>query len=110
MGGMAMTYWMSQLVHSFPGLVVYLIAFVLALTYIRRAYLPSVLTMAGVAVLVLTTIAMSGVQAYLMQAKHSPAQIVEQMYVVSIAGSCVRAVGLSLLVGAIFVGRDRGAS
>ena len=109
MGNAAISYLTSQLGYQAPMLLVYLVAFVLALVFMGRASLPSMLTLCGVVVLVITTFAVAAMQAYMIQSRQDGgrggADYAMMMNVVSIGGSCVRALGLSLLVAAIFVGR-----
>ena len=93
----------SQIGYQAPMLLVYFVAFVLALVFMGRASLPSILTLLGVAVLVLTTFSVTVIQAYLIQFRGG--NFAQMFGIVSIAGSCARALGHSLLVAAIFVGR-----
>ncbi len=88
--------------YQVPELLVYMVAFVLSLVFMRRALLPSILTLLGIAVLVITTFAAMVLQAYLIQYRN-----LGWMTTVGIGSSCVRAIGLSLLVAAIFVGRRK---
>jgi hypothetical protein len=109
MGEAGTSYLLSQLGYQAPALLVYLVAFILALVYMRRASMPCVLTLVGVGILVVTMLAVAVVQASLLDSRHAdgrdPAEFARLMTIVGIAGSCVRAVGLGLLVAAIFAGR-----
>jgi hypothetical protein len=109
MGEAGMSFLMSQLGYQAPALLVYLVAFVLALVFMGRAPTPSVLTMIGVGVLVIATVGVAVAQAWLLDNRQAndrdPAEFARLMGVVGMAGSCVRAIGLGLLVAAIFVGR-----
>jgi hypothetical protein len=109
MGEAGTSFLLSQLGYQAPALLVYLIAFILALIYMGRASAPSVLTLIGVGVLVVTTIGVAVAQAWLIDSRQAhdrdPAEFGRLMGIVGIAGSCVRAIGLGLLVAAIFVGR-----
>ena len=96
-------YLISQIGYQAPMLLVYFVAFVLALVFMGRASLPSILTLLGVAVLVLTTFSLVAIQAYLMQFRG--VNYAQMMGIVSFFGGCARALGHSLLVAAIFVGR-----
>lgn len=99
-----MMYLMSQLGSQAPAFLVYLIAFVLALVYMRRATMPSILTLVGVGILVVTTIGVAVVQAWLINNRDG-ASLSSLMGILVVASSCIRAIGLGLLVSAIFVGR-----
>jgi hypothetical protein len=111
MGDAVTSYVLSQLGYQAPALLVYLVAFALALVFMGRALVPSILCLVGVGVLVLTTIAMTVVQAYLLQSRQDDgrgaAEITRLMGIVGFVGGGVRAIGLSLLIAAIFVGRGR---
>ena len=93
-----------QIVYHAPMLLVYLVAFVLALVFMGRATVPSILTLLGLAVLLSTTIAMTVIPAYLIQSRG--ANVATMMSFVRIVGGCAHALGQSLLVAAIFVGRS----
>jgi hypothetical protein len=109
MGEAGTLFLLSQLGYQAPSLLVYLVAFILAVVYRGRASTASVLTLIGVAILVVTTIGVAVSQAWLVDtrqdAAYDQAEFARRMSVVGIAGSCGRAVGLGLLVAAIFVGR-----
>ena len=63
----ATSYLLSQLGYLAPALVVYLVAFVLAFVYMKRAPGPSTLALVGSSVLILATIAGAAAQAYLIE-------------------------------------------
>jgi hypothetical protein len=98
-----MSQLITQLGYNAPALFVYLIAFILALVFMGRAAIPCILTLVGVGILVLTTLGLAVVQAWLIDTR--PTQFVRLMQIIGIAGSVLRAVGLGVLVAAIFVGR-----
>ena len=103
-------YLLTQLGYSAPSLIVYGVAFVLALVYRRRAPRASTLTLSGVGVLVCGTIAGIASSAYLvhsMSAGPGPASSLLFMGVINFSINCLRAAGLLLLVVAIFAGRGR---
>jgi hypothetical protein len=110
MGEAGTSFLLSQLGYQAPALLVYLIAFILAVVHMSRASAPSVLTLIGAVVLVVTTIGVVIVQAWLFDSRQAgdltPAEFAKIIGVVGIAGSCFRAIGLGLLVAAIFVGRS----
>ena len=95
-------YLISQLGYHVPTLLVYMVAFVLSIVFMRRALLPSILTLLGIAVLFIATFAVMVIQAYLIQSRNTG-----WFTTVGIGGNCVRAIGLSLMVAAIFVGRQK---
>ncbi len=95
-------YMITQLGYQVPALLVYMFAFVLSLVFMRRALLPSILTLLGIAVLVLATFVGTVIQAYLIQNNNY-----KWLTAVGIGGSCFHAIGLALLVAAIFVGRRK---
>jgi hypothetical protein len=114
MGEPSIAFLLMQLGYQAPALLVYLVAFILALVYMGRASTPCTLTLVGVGMLVVTTVGMLVVQAWLMGGLnadgHNPAAFARLMGSVGLAGSCVRAVGLGFLVAAIFVGRRPAVS
>jgi hypothetical protein len=100
------SFLLSQLGYQAPAMVVYLVAFILALVYMRRASTASILTLIGVSILVVAMIGVAGVQAWLIDSRQpNDREFARRMGVVGVAGSCVRAIGLGLLVAAVFVGR-----
>jgi hypothetical protein len=109
MGQAGVSYLLSQLGFQVPALLVYAIAFVLALVFMGRAQVPSVLTLIGVAILVVATIGGAVLQAWIIDSRQasglSDGQVGRFMGIVGFIGSCLRAVGLGLLVAAIFAGR-----
>ncbi|HXT61386.1 MAG TPA: hypothetical protein VN699_22275 [Pirellulales bacterium] len=101
----------SQLGYQLPALLVYLVG-ALAVAFMRRARAPSLLALAGTAVLLISAVAASAFQAYLLhlqQAGGRDDETRQLMQAVGIAASCIRAGGLALLVAAIFVGRGAAA-
>lgn len=103
------SFMLSQIGYQLPALVVYLVAGAAALMFLGRARVPSLLTLAGVGVLLLAAIGVTGLQAYLFhsfqQGQRDPATYGRLMQSIGITGSVVRAAGLLLLVAAIFVDR-----
>lgn len=65
MGKVGTSYLLTQLGYQAPALLVYLVAFILALVYKRRASMPCILTLVGVGILVITTLGMAVMQASL---------------------------------------------
>jgi len=111
MGEEGTSYLLQQLMYQAPTFLVYLIALILAVAYMGRATTPSILTLAGVGVLMVTSIGVALAQAAIVDSRHDdgrhPEEFARLMRLTGIAGSCTRAVGLGLLVAAIFVGRRR---
>jgi hypothetical protein len=109
MGKSGMSYLLSQLGYQAPALLVYLVAFILALVYMRRASIPCILTLVGVGILVITMLGMAVMQASLIDSRQAywgdSERVARLMGIIGLAGSYVRAAGLSFLVAAIFVGR-----
>ena len=104
-----MSFMLSQVGYQLPAIVVYLVAGVAAVTFLGRARVPSLLTLAGVGVLLLAAFGITGLQAYLFhsfqQGQRDPATYGRLMQITGMMGSFVRAAGLLLLVAAIFVDR-----
>ena len=109
MGKAGTSYLLSQLGYQAPALLVYLVAFILALVYMRRASIPCTLTLVGVGILVITTLGMAVMQASLVDSRQvyggDSERFARLMGIIGLAGSYVRAAGLLFLVAAIFVGR-----
>ena len=109
MGKAGTSYLLSQLGYQAPALLVYLVAFILALVYMRRASIPCILTLVGVGILVITTLGMAVMQASLIDSRQvyggDSERFARLMGSIGLAGSYVRAAGLLFFVAAIFVGR-----
>ena len=101
----------SQILYQLPSLVVYFVAVILAFVYMGRSSLASMLTLVGVGIIVLAIFSGAFAQGYVMQNRFEKAGEANdfhmQMRMVGIVGSCARALGLALLVAAIFVGRGK---
>lgn len=104
-GGPGVSFLLSQLNYQGPAMLVYVVAGILALVFMSRAPIPSLLTLVGVGILIFTTVAMIGAQFYVVN-NRTP-QLSNMMSVIGIISSCARAVGLGFLVAAIFVGRNK---
>jgi hypothetical protein len=109
MGEAGMAFLLSQLVYFAPVLVVYLVALVLALVFLRRARGAAILTALGAIVLAVSGVGVAVAQASLFEAQVAgdlaQADFARQMRTLGIAGTCLHAVGLGLWVAAVFVGR-----
>ncbi len=101
-------FFLSQLGSSGPVLFVYLVAGYFAIMYMERARLPSLLTLIGVIILLVTFFGQSAANAYLI-VNRKDTSYAQMIAIVTFVSSCLRAVGQSLLVAAIFVGRNKTA-
>lgn len=108
MGG-GTSFLISQLSTQGPIVLVYLVAICLAFNYIDRARLPSILTIIGVVISIVTTILVIAAHTYIISNRSTGSEIGTLMMFVSVAGSVLRAVGLGFFVAAIFVGRNHVA-
>ena len=109
MGKVGTSHLLSQLGYQAPSLLVYLVAFILALVYMRRSAMPCILTLVGVGILVISTLGVAVMQASLIDShqvyRRDAAEVSRLMGIIGLDGSCLRAAGLLFLVAAIFVGR-----
>ena len=110
LGAPTLTFFFSQLGSAGPVLFVYLVAGYFAIMYLERARLPSLLTLIGVIILLATFFGQSAANAYLIINRTDGSSVPQWFATVNIASSCLRAVGQSLLVAAIFVGRNKTPS
>jgi hypothetical protein len=107
MGEVGTSYLFTQLSYQAPALLVYLVATILAIVYMGRATMPCLLTLLSVGILVVATLGVVVAQASLLDSEQAGGRdISELLRIIVIAGSCVRAVGLGILVAAVFVGRS----
>lgn len=104
MGDRGLQFLMSQLPYHGPVLFVYFVAGVVSVIYMGRMAMPAMLTLAGVVTMAIATFLSLGMQAFVLQAQSPNAG--KMMMAVGIVGSCLRAIGLGLVVAAVFVGRD----
>jgi hypothetical protein len=102
---------MSQIGTQAPAVFVLVVATVLAFVFLGRATLASLLTLAAVAVMLASQIGVAMIQADLIAARDGGSQGLEevgrQMGLVTFGGAVANAIGLALLVAAIFVRRRR---
>ena len=99
---------LSQMVMSAPLLLVYLVGMVMAGRWWRRAPRPATFAMTGLALLLVATLAGSATQAIFL-ANPGPggmASAATRMQVFGFAFMIVRAVGMALVVVAVFAGRS----
>lgn len=102
---------LAQLVVQTPVLGVYVVGLILALIFWRRCPLAGALAAGGLGLLLLVTVGFSLAQIYLLHRTNDSNWSINdhawRMSVLSLASSLLRAVGLGLLVAAVFVGRAR---
>ena len=102
-------YVLQQLGYGSLLLIVYVAGIILSAIFVRKYPLPSMLTLAGCAILLVNVIGLALVQGYLidsrMQSGWSGVEYGHMTMIVSIVGSIVRAIGSALLIAAIFLGR-----
>ena len=102
-------YWLQLLVYQAPTLLVALVGLILGLVNLRRCPGPALLTLLGCGLFVLTDFFSLVVRAALfeqMRDRAMPAERYAQlMFVVGIAGSLGYALGVLLVVVAVFSGR-----
>jgi hypothetical protein len=108
-GEVGTSYIFGQLGYSAPVLFAYLVATFLAIFFMGRAPVPSILTLLGVGVMVFATLGVVVAQAVLLESGQrdvrDPSEFAQLMVATGVAGNCVRALGLGLLIAAVFVGR-----
>ncbi len=111
MQGPDFPFWIQQLAYRVPALLIYLIAFVLAIVYWNRARTASLLTMLGALISGVTSIGFAVLQSVLMQSVvdggSGAADRAQMMSALGMTSSCAHSIGLALFVTAIFVGRHQ---
>jgi hypothetical protein len=101
---------LSQLLIQAPVLVAYVIGLFLALKFWSRYPLASRLAFFATGILLLVTVALTLVPSYVMYTPDlgwSMAQRSLVMAAIAIVGSVIRALAFALLLGAVFVDRNR---
>ena len=110
----SLIYGLELLLGQSPVLLVCVIGICIALVHLHCHTTPAVLSLVGCGVLILTTLAVTGVQMYLFQQRAGNGEAgiayAQAMSVLMILGSLVRAIGLGLLVVAVFTGRNQAPS
>lgn len=103
------SYLIQQLAYSSPSLLVYLAGAILGAIFIKKYRTPAMLTLFASLILLITTVGVSSLQAYLLSARveygWSAARHSQMLTLVSLAGNIIRAVCLGLWLAAVFVGR-----
>ena len=109
MTGNALSIFLGNMATQLPVLLVYAAGLVAAAIFLRRHPRPAALTLAGTALLLLVTVIFSLTQAYLIEARTAAGRtVMDTAWLLSASGmvySCLRAVGLGLILLAVFSGR-----
>jgi hypothetical protein len=109
-----LSYILSHLTASAPGLLVVFLGMVVSLFFLRRCPLPALLTVLACGVFLATGLAMIFIQAWLFnqqqEAGWDAAETARLMSSIGIGGNVLRATALALLILAVFVGRTAPAS
>ena len=109
MNGTSLSFLVQQLAYRVPGLVVCVAGFIVALVYMRRYPAVAILTLAATGVLAINAVGAVSWQAHLFHLMRSggwtPEQYSSAMSMTVLASSFINAVGMALLVIAVFVGR-----
>ena len=104
----SMATWFAQLLFIGPMLIVYLGGMILAGMWWRRMPRAAMLAMAGLGVMMVTSIAGPLTTTLLIRNRASSAgSIGQSVMMLNGVFSLVRTIGLALLVAAVFVGRKR---
>jgi len=100
---------MAALTVQAPVLLVYLGGIVFSIVFWRRAPKAAMLAMVGSAVLLAAALALPPIQAWILNNRGSAgiSSTGQTMAAVGFAFNVLRAVGIGLLIGAVFVGRPR---
>jgi hypothetical protein len=110
----AASFLLQQLAYASPALLVYLAGVVLAIVFIRKYPTPAMLTLGGGVVLLITTVVLTLVQFYLfryrLESGWSAAEYSRVLSTITLVANIIRALGLSLWLAAVFVGRRRPAA
>lgn len=111
MNGSALAFFLNTMAVQVPTLLVCAAGLAAAAVFLRRYPRPAVLTLVGTALLLLVTAGFSLAQAWLIQTRmdagRSPLETAWMMSALGIGSSCLRAVGLGLVLLAVFAGRRR---
>lgn len=103
------SFLISQLAYASPTLIVTFAGLILALVFIRKQTASAILTILAVLAFWVTAVGTALAQTYLfrsrMQLGWSPARYGQMSSIIAVSGSLVRALGIALLLAAVFVGR-----
>jgi hypothetical protein len=99
--------FLLQLVRQAPVLLVGLVALVLAALYLRRWPKPATLTLIATALLIVNGVGGAFVYVYLIsqRSNETPQNVAFLIGIFTMGASVVRAVGMALIVAAVFSGR-----
>ena len=99
----------SQLLSQVPSLLVYVGGIVLAAVWMRRAPTAATLTIIGLAIMLVSMLAFTLFQNYVItsRAAGSAVSIGQMLTWAGLASSILRAIGLALVVAAVFANRSR---
>jgi hypothetical protein len=95
----------QQLVTNAPVLIVYLVGIALALVFLRRCPLPAALAAVSLGLFLFTRIAATLFQVYLFHSGRAAMDLARIMTGVAVVTSLLHAVGLGLLLTAVFIQR-----
>lgn len=105
----ATSFLLQQLAYSVPALLVYLAGLILAIIFLGKYPASAMFTLCGSVVLLITTLGLTFVQFYLFRSRleygWSAAGYGQVLSIVSLVANIIRALGLSLWLAAVFVGR-----
>ena len=100
---------MTQMASQSPVLIVYVLGIVLALIFWRRCPTSCVFTLIAMAILLLTTVAQTFLNIYVVQLRASQgwtsAQVGTFFTINALVGGVLRAAAMGLLLAAVFMGR-----
>jgi hypothetical protein len=100
----------SQFLNQAPLLLVYIGGIVLAAVWARRAPLAAILTLIGLAIMLVATLGFALFQNYVIVNRNNSAMTIGQMLQwAGLASSVLRAIGLGMVVAGVFVNRPTEA-
>jgi len=104
---------LQQLAYQAPLLLVYAAGLIASAVMLRRARTASILCLMGCGISILTLLALSGVQAWLFDARSREAWPVarhmQALSMIGLVGAILRPIGLALILVAVFIGRGSKA-
>ena len=109
MGDMALEQFLTQLAYQAPQILVYLVGIVLGLLFVRRFGAAAVLCLIGCGLLIAVAVAAAAAQGMILERRLEEgmphARISRLLMIVGIISSVLRALGLGMIVSAVFLGR-----
>lgn len=109
----SMNFLVQQLAYQIPVLTASLVGMVLSLVFIKRYRLPSLLTLTGTLVLIVSTLVSLIAQSYYVSTQawmEMPTRTVQVLTIIGWVGSIFRGLAIALLLAAIFISRKRPGS